>query len=198
MKEEQRQFVLALLGYAVQRDCDAQQLCNASGIDLDELMKGASGALSWSQVTSLWRNASNVCQDERFGLHFGESLQLGALGVVGEVIKHSNTIGAAVTIACSMAPAMTDLFTMSVSKSAKSFTIHLEPTPASKDDEFAAKQVAEFLLVFTVHELDGILLKKLTPDFVALPCMAGDLKEYTRVLRKKPSKGTDYSMTFDK
>ena len=39
-----------------------------------------------------------------FGLHFGESLQLAALGIVGQIIQNSRTVGEALTHAAGFHP----------------------------------------------------------------------------------------------
>ena len=187
MKEHRKQLALSLLAYAVQRDISISQLCQHCNIDLESLKKKPTPELTSKQWHDLWKNASHLCNDPIFGLHFGESLQLSALGAVGEIIKSSDTVGQAIAIACSLTPAITDLFTMEVEKLDKSFFIKLIPT-AKHDDAFVAQQVADLLIAFTIHELNGFLLKKIVPTSITYPYKLPKPEEYERVLHCKPIK----------
>ncbi len=196
MEEQQKQFVLSLLAYAVQRGVSAKQLCQLCNIDLESLRKKFGEAITKKQVNDLWKNVSHLCNDPLFGLHFGESLQLAALGAVGEIIKSSETVGQAITIAASFTPAITDLFKMEVDKSKRKFIIKLVPTD-SKNDDFVSQQIADLLMVFTIHELNGFLLEKIKPNSVVYPHKISNPKEYERVFRCKPIKRVDeYSIEF--
>lgn len=193
MDEQRKQFAISLLAYAVQRGLSAQQLSELSNIDLNELTKKRGVAITTKQVSDLWKNASYLCNDSLFGLHFGESLQLTALGEVGEIIKNSNTVGEAIIIAASLTHLITDLFMMEVMKGKRTFTIQLTPTGSSPDD-FASKQVADLLMVFTTHELNGLLLEKIIPTSVKYPYKVSELKEYERVFHKSVKKADVYSV----
>jgi AraC-like DNA-binding protein len=190
MNEQRKQLALSLLAYAVQRDISISQLSKLCNIDLESFKKKSTPELTSEQWHDLWKNASHLCNDPVFGLHFGESLQLAALGAVGEIIKSSDTVGQAVTIACSFAPSITDLFAMEVEKQDKSFFIRLIPT-TKHDDGFVAQQVLDLLVAFTIHELNGFLLKKIVPDSVAYPYKLSKPEEYERVFHCKPTKRTN-------
>jgi AraC-like DNA-binding protein len=195
MEEQQRQFVLSLLAYSVQREIPAKKLCQLCSIDLEGLTKGHI-EISKKQFNDLWKNASHLCNDPLFGLHFGESLQLAALGIVGEIIKSSDTVGQAISIAASLTGMVTDLFTMKIERSKKSFVIHLISTD-SQNNEFVERQLADLLIVFTIHELNGFLLEKIKPSSVMYPYKISNKKEYERVLRCKTiKKGNGYSIEF--
>src|SRR5690606_26511164 len=106
-----------------------------------------------------------LCDDPLFGLHFGESLQLAAIGAVGEIIKSSETVGQGLTLAASFTPVVTDLFSMEVKKEDETFVVRLVETDREQH-KVVAQQVADFLLAFTIHELNGLLLKKITPNSI--------------------------------
>jgi len=196
MEEQQRRFILSLLAYAVQRGISAKDLCRLSGIDLEALKKKKGVELTPKQRSDLWKNASHLCNDTLLGLHFGESLQLAALGAVGEIIKSSETVGQAITLAASFTPAVTDLFVMEIKKQKKSFSVRLVPTDKNHDD-FVSRQFADLLMVFTIHELNGFMLEKIRPEAVAYPYKLSNPKEYERVLRCKPAtKKSEYALEF--
>ena len=201
METHQRQFILSLLGYAVQKGVSPQPLCKLAQVNLEAIQKGKADALTPKQTSDLWLHASRLCNDPLFGLHFGESLQLAALGVVGQIIQASNTVGDALTIANSLSYLVTDLFTMNVKHGTKTFSIQLVPRPQAEQEwPFLFTQLRDMLMVFIIHELDGLLLVKIHPTAVKFPYPNGtDLTEYERVLRCKPSrKGDTYALEFDK
>src|ERR1700744_4805368 len=101
MEDQLKKLIMGLLAYAAQRDISPETLCRLANITLDNL--GNNGqALSNKQVSDIWTNAIHLSKDKLFGLHFGESLQLSALGIVGEIIKTSDIVGTALTIAASL------------------------------------------------------------------------------------------------
>jgi AraC-like DNA-binding protein len=187
MENQQRQFVLSLLAYAALRDISITTLCRNANVNLASLKKDDAYVLSSRQFDDLWFYASQRSNDPLFGLHFGESLQLSALGVVGEIIKSSRTVGEAVQLAASLTHLVTNLFGMETMKSKKNFIIRLVPRKKDEND-FTLKQMRDFLLVFVVHELDGFLLEKIRPSSLFLPNDISSVNEYERVLRCKPTR----------
>jgi AraC-like DNA-binding protein len=194
MTPQQKQFILALFAYAVQRDIAVSVLTNASGIDPQRLLKDSTYTIQPDQFNKLWLVASDLCHDELFGLHFGESLQLAALGIVGEIIKSSETVGQAITISASLTPLITDAITMNVQYEAKSIVITF--TNTGQVNAIITKQIMDFLLVFTIQELDGFLLQKVKPKRVTLPFSNASL-EYARVLRCNPQTGSKYEIELE-
>ncbi len=111
MEQQLRQLSLLLLAYAAQQDIDPERLCRLAGIDMQRLSSGKAIKAGAEQVNRLWENAAMLSGDPLFGLHFGASAQLAALGVVGGIILTSATVGEAVSQACAMTPLLTNLFT---------------------------------------------------------------------------------------
>lgn len=190
METPQKQFVLSFLAYAALRDISLATLCKNANINLTSLKKDDAYPISSRQVDDLWFQASQLSSDPLFGLHFGESLQLSALGVVGEIIKSSRTVGDAVQLAASLTHLVTDLLGMEVMKSKKSFGVRM--VRLKKDGNgFTLKQMTDLLLVFLIHELDGLLLEKIRPLSVSFPHDAANANEYERVLRCRPTRRKD-------
>lgn len=187
------------MAYAAQRDLPLEKLGRLSGIELDALTSGGPLEVSPKQFNDLWLNTCHLSNDPLFGLHLGESLQLAALGIVGEIIKSSTTVGQGVEHAVALTPLITDLFGMTVQRDAHTFTVRLH-----SDDErraaapFAFGQMVSFFLVFTVHELDGLILARIRPERVTMPYAANAGTEVGRVLRCLPTRSDDeYAITFD-
>jgi AraC-like DNA-binding protein len=199
MEDYQRQFVGNLLGYAVQRDLSSERLCRLSGIDPVILQKPPAASVTTKQVNDLWLNASYLTNDSLFGLHFGESLQLAALGIVGQLIQTSQTVGEALTRAAEFMHLLTDLFVMDISRNNHSFTIQLIPqADQATEFPFMTRHLMDLSLVFVLHEADGLVLEKIKPLMVTLPYSPSDQPEYSRVLRCTAIEQADtYTMTFD-
>jgi AraC-like DNA-binding protein len=201
MENYQRNFVLNLLAYAVQREVDIHELCKRSGIDLNELKKFEKTAFSNKQWNDLWHQAVLITNDALFGLHFGESLQLAALGVVGEIIKTSSTVGDALTQAAALSHVITDLFYIKATVGESDFTITFQVADkAAVQQNIALLQMLDFFMVFTIHELNGLLLAKIKPQKVYSGHEITNYKEYERVLRCTHivKRAKTYTLFFDK
>jgi AraC-like DNA-binding protein len=197
MEEYKRQFALNLLAYAVQRDISVEELCRLSGIGFKAFRDGAAN-IDTRQFNDLWLNAIYLSRDAAFGLHFGESLQLAALGVVGQIIQSSRTVGEALTVAAKSVELITDQVSMEVIQTQKSVTLKF--VPGWKEDEadpIVLRHLLEFFMVFAIHEMDGLVLRRIKPLKAGLT-MQREVgpQEYERVLRCKPQKSSGYTLSF--
>lgn len=191
-------FIIGLLAYATQRDIKAEQLCKLAHIDPGWLTAVNKRPLSEKQVYDLWLNVLRISNDSQFGLHLGESLQLSALGIVGEIIKSSKTVGEAITNAAALVEHVTDWFNMTVSRKTNSFTVHINPLRADWKSYVPALQMLDVLMVFVIHELDGLLLRKIAPLSVSYMPEITNINEYDRVFRCGPvAKSRKNAISFD-
>lgn len=199
MEDYQLRFVGNLLGYAVQRDVSPERLCRLSGIDLEILKQPAKASVTSKQVNDLWLNASHLSSDPLFGLHFGESLQLAALGIVGQIIQNSRTVGEALTHAAEFMHLLTDLFIMTITQTGQSFTVRfVADTDRVADYPFMARHLMDLSMVLVLHEVDGLVLEKIKPQTVTLPYAAPDQPEYERVMRCAAiGQADEYTLEFD-
>lgn len=198
MQDYQKRLALNLLAYAVQKNTSLDDLCRFSGLVLSELKRENSPPPTNQQIDALWLNATQLSHDPLFGLHFGESMQVAALGAVGELIRHSRTIGEALTHAAAFAHLITDLLTMEVFSEEQSFTIQFKPIIRQRaESPIVFRQMMDFFMAFTLHEVDGLVLKKIQPIKVKMPLHEDDLSEYERVLRCQSIQNSDeYEMEF--
>ena len=197
MDDQLKKLVMSLLAYAVQRDISPDTLCRLSDISIVELQKDTE-PLRQKQVDDLWVNAVQLSKDKLFGLHFGESLQLSALGIVGEIIKSSDTVGGALTIAASLTHLITSDFELEVMQGESSFTVRFVPAIVDWQNSASATQTLDLLMVFVIHELDGLMLKKIQPLQVNYMRKIDSAAEYERVMRCRPAtNATENNITFD-
>ncbi|MCW3462023.1 AraC family transcriptional regulator [Chitinophaga nivalis] len=194
-----KQLALGMIAYAVQRDVDAAQLCKHAGIDPEALKHKTCPPVTAQQLQDLWLNAGRLTNDPLFGLHFAESLRPAALGIVGEIIQSSATVGEALTHAAALTHLITDQCRMEVIRTHKTFTVQLIPhTDPGATPPYAFRQLIDLLLVMVIHELDGLVFEKIIPSAVRLAYAVPDVQEYERVFRCKPLKRAgEYSLVFD-
>lgn len=199
MNEHQQQLLRALLAYASQRGADPRRLCALSNIDVRIVQQGHGVSVSTAQVNSLWKNAAHATGDHLFGLHFGEAMQLAALGVVGQIIQTCNTVGEALAQAGALTPLLTDMFRMHIHHGAKQFSISFPADPEKvKAEPYTFRHFSAFLAVFAVHELNGLLMRRLAPVSAQMPYDVPETTEYERVLRcPLRKKAKDLTLTFD-
>lgn len=186
MDNYSKMLASSLLAYCAQRDLPVERLCLLADVDLAALQTGAAKSLTGTQIHELWINAVRLSKDKLFGLHFGESLQLSALGAVGQLIKSCQTVGDALSMAASLVPLITPLFEMRVGSGQSSFFVEIFPSYQQGDTNLVSLQLRDFLTVFTIHELDGLVLKKVRPLAVVYPFTPENSAEYERVLRCRP------------
>ena len=201
MVDYRKNFVIALLSYAIQKDIPAQQLCRLAGINWQSLQGNKAVRISAMQLELLWQHVLELSADPLFGLHFGELMQRSALGVIGTIIRNSFTVGEALEKCAAYSYLLTDLFDMKVirPRSRNGFTVKLLPFK-NKTAAFPLmqRQTLELSMAFILHELDGLLLTKMKPEKVIIPHARKHRSEFERVLRcKKVSNGKEYRMDFD-
>jgi len=184
MEDFKKTFITALLGYAAQKDVPPPELCKLSDIDYGSLNSKDGLFITPILEERLWKNASQLSGDDLFGLHFGESMQLAALGVIGQMLQSSNTVGEALDLGGGMVHLITDLFQIRVSHFNATALIEIIVN-AQKADKlpFTCRHMSDYLAAFILHELDGLILKKIMPSSVNIPYTGSKKGEYQRVFR---------------
>jgi AraC-like DNA-binding protein len=192
-----KRLMLCLLSYASERDLTAEDIFLSAGVDWRTLYD-ETVPLSAGQIGQIWMECIRLSGDPLFGLHFGEALQLSALGVVGEVIKTSATVGSALELSFSLVSTITSTFQVSLRKSAGAFTVHFHPTDDDWKEQLAYYQTLDLLIVFLIHELDGLLIRRIKPLRVSYWREPADPAELQRVFRCTAiSVAPEVSITFD-
>lgn len=184
MSDYKKNLVVSLISYAAQQDIPADQLCRQSGIDLAALRSEEPVIITTRQLNDLFERAVVLSGDRLFGLHFGERLQLAALGLVGAVIRNSRTIEEALENCAAYTPLLTDLFDLTIQSGSGRFIIRLLPFVEKLHAyPMLKKQILLLSMAFVLHEMDGLLLVKMKPTLVQLPYEEFELKEYQRIFR---------------
>ncbi|RYF90954.1 MAG: AraC family transcriptional regulator [Chitinophagaceae bacterium] len=192
MEDYQKKFILALLAHLAQRGVSPERVCELSGIDYKLLTRGNGGMITAARVNSLWKNGAHLAQDNLLGLHFGESMQLAALGIVGQIVQTSSTVGEALSNAGALTHLITDMFQVRIQHDKTSFRIKVlaEKSKAEKFP-FTYRHMSDFLVVFSMHELNGLTLERLQPVQVRFSYQPVDQSEYNRIFRIALTRKTD-------
>ncbi|NML35786.1 AraC family transcriptional regulator [Chitinophaga sp. G-6-1-13] len=193
------QIVLAVIAYAVQRDIDAAKLCQLAGINLTALKKTDAPPVTQQQLDALWLHGTQLSGDPLFGLHFAASVQPAALGVVGQIVQTSATVGEALTHAVALARQLTEQCRMEIARNSKNFTVRFMPATGDVNAPTAAfRTLVELFMVITIHEVSGLMLAKIAPLTVRLPYNVPDVAAYEQIFRCRPTKRAgEYALVFD-
>jgi AraC-like DNA-binding protein len=195
--DHSKRLLLCLIAYAAQKDLSPEAILQRAGVRRNDLYD-ETARISPEQIGYIWTECIRLSNDPLFGLHFGESLQLSALGVVGEVIKTSATVGAALELSFSMVATITTTFHMTLTRDRETFTATFHPSDPHWKELLPFYQTLDLLMVFLIHELDGLLLKKIKPMKVLYGSRISDRDEYQRVLRCPPTPSPETNaVTFD-
>lgn len=194
-----RIFLQALFVFCEERGLDTKRLATLSGISLRELNTKPTFKITNQQLENIWKNIVQLSKNELVGLHFGATMQIAALGVVGQVIQMSNNVKEALQHACSMIHLLTDFYTMKVEEKAKTFTITFQKNNGFDNFSTAQNQMGDFLIAFTLYELKGLLLDNPKPKKASFPTYKKTYdREYENILKCFIKKSDSYVLEFRK
>jgi AraC-like DNA-binding protein len=197
MEDLQKKFILALLAYGVKRNLDPVRVCELSGFKYTQLTHENSKPLTAQQINNVWNTAIHLTNDHLFGLHFAESMQLAALGVVGQIVQTSATVGDALAHACAFTHMVTDMFTLKLKRNEQTTKVMMHA-----DDQKANlfpvthRQLADYLMVFVMLELNGLLMHKLRPVSANFPFHIANTQEYQRIFECPLKQSDELSLEF--
>ena len=189
----------ALIAFCEDRGLDSTRIVALSGFSIAQLMNRSRLEITDQQVESLWKNIVQLSKDELIGLHFGATMQLAALNIVGQIIQTSGTVRDALLQVRSLMHFVTDLYTMEIELGRKTCVIEYRKNEGFDHLPTTQRQFGDFLIALTIHELKGLLLKNLKPTMVGLPSFQRDRSlAYERALRCPARKSEHYIVEFPK
>lgn len=89
-------LVRGMLEFAVGRGADRQVLTAQAGID-ERLLEDPDNRIAFGCYKALMRSACEQCNDPAFALHFGESVDMSEVSIVGLIMNASETMAEAFT-----------------------------------------------------------------------------------------------------
>lgn len=193
-----RIFLQALFLFCQQQNIDIEKLASISGFKIEDLFSAKSFSIDHNQLEVLWRNLIQNTGDELIGLRFGATMQIAALDAVGQIIQTSNTVKDALQQAASLIHLFTDMFSMQLIDNGETFSIVLKKNKKFKNYPNTFNQMGDFLMAFTLHELDGLLLKSLHPIKAEMPTYKEEHHPiYDEILNCPIQKKDSYLLEFD-
>ncbi|ALJ04871.1 hypothetical protein APS56_06940 [Pseudalgibacter alginicilyticus] len=193
-----RIFLQALLLFCEQQNIDIEKLASISGFKVQDLFSAKDFSIDHNKLELLWRNLIQNSGDELIGLRFGATMQIAALDAVGQIIQTSNTVKDALLQAASLIHLFTDMFSMQLIDNGETFSIVLKKNKKFKNYPNTFNQMGDFLMAFTLHELDGLLLKSLHPIKAEMPTFKAEhLPIYDEILNCPIQKKESYLLEFD-
>lgn len=192
-------FLKALLLYCQQQNVDIDTLASRAGFKTIDLFTADDFSIDHNQLETLWKSSVQLTTNPLLGLHFGSTMQIAALDAVGQIIQTSNTIKDALLQAASLVHLLTDLYSMQLVTHEETFSIAFKKNRKFKHYPNTFNQMGDFLMAFTLHELEGLLLKPFLPIKAHMPTYQKALtSSYHKVLNCPIHKSDTYSLEFDK
>ena len=186
-------LIQSLLIYCANQGVEIEKLLADSSISKKILEKNYQGEISADQLEQLWKNAANSTKDRLIGFHFGTTMQLAALNIVGTIIQSSNTVKDALQIASSFVHLLTDMYAMQIEAGSRTTLIRLVSFQQDERYPQTKKHLGDFLLTFTLYELKGLVLLNLKPIQVGLPTFSVEFEtQYKQVFSCPVYKSEDY------
>ncbi|MGO1596104.1 MAG: AraC family transcriptional regulator ligand-binding domain-containing protein [Sphingobacterium sp.] len=193
----QETFLQALFVFCQERDLDSSRLASILGRNTEMLNAEELSPVTNRQMETLWMNIVRDSDNALIGLHFGETMQLAALSVIGQIIQTSNTVKDALEQACALVPLLTDLYTMRINEGPQTFTVSFKKNENLDDFPVYSQQMGDFLVAFTLHELKGLVMEKVRPMKIELPTYNSRYdKIYENILRCRPQWSENYMLEF--
>ncbi len=122
-------------------------------------------------------------QDQFFGLHFGESMNMAAAGLVAQITQTSQNVLQALQYACDFAQLACSSLPMTLEETADAWCLLMNPEPLwASDSPVAVRHTVEGTIVFTIKEFHEITRKAHFPLKIELPYTTPkDRSEYNRL-----------------
>jgi len=197
--EYRRAFLQALFLFCEERNIDAQKIAKLSDISLSDLNTKPTYEITNLNLEKVWKNIVHLSKDDLVGLHFGATMQLAALNIVGQIIQTTNNVKEALRQACSFIHLLTDFYTMHLEEKTKTFTITFQKNNVFGNFTTAQNQMGDFLVAFTLYELRGLLLESPKPIKASFPTFKKNHeREYEVILRCPIEKGDFHFLEFEK
>lgn len=191
-------FLQALFLYCQQQNVDIDKLASVAGFKIKDLFATKDFSVDHNQLEVIWKSSIQSTGDELIGLRFGATMQIAALDAVGQIIQTSNTVKDALLQAASLIHLLTDMFSMQLLNNEKTCSIIFKKNKKFKNYPNTFNQMGDFLMAFTLHELDGLLLAPLKPIKAEMPTYKEEFKfKYSEILSCPIQKKDTYSLEFD-
>lgn len=176
-------FVMNLAQFASQQGADMKKLIALSGKSAEELCQ-EDCKLSPETYNKVIETAIEETDDNSFGLHTGENLNLQAAGLIVQIVHTSETIQQALEYCCEYANLGCSALPTNLIQEGEYFKYTLTPNKLwLKQSLLAVRHTIEGYLAFTVREFHSLTRLKHYPKEIRLTYEnSGNRKELERVV----------------
>ncbi len=177
-------FVFGMIHFASKQGADIKALVDASGHSADDLCLETCKLESY-QYNAVLELAVQQTQDDFFGLHFGESMNMVSAGLVAQITQSCETIKQALDYACEFAQLACSSLPMQLEERKNDYKLSMNPEPVwQQESNLAVKQTVDGTLVFTLNEYQELTRKQHYPIKIHLPfSRPKSTLEYERLLK---------------
>lgn len=177
-------FVLSMIQYAVANGADFQSMLSIADHDYEFLCNEDSrvDSASYNRVIEA---CVDLTQDDLFGLHAGEYLNLSAAGLIGQITQTSTTVKEALEYCCEFANLGCRALPMALEAVDKGYKVDFIPDPIwEKESEVATRQTIDGVLAFTLREFHLLTIQKFYPKEIGFAfSRPKDVSEYERIFK---------------
>jgi len=192
-------FIASMIDFAGRQGANASGLYQQAGGQAE--LNREDSKVEYQQYNRLLEQITAETGDEFFGLHFGESMNMTAAGLVAQITQTSETIKQALQYACDFAQLACSSLPMRLEEKEDHYVLHLDPEPIwANDSPTAVRHTVEGTIVFTIKEFHELTRKQYFPLQLNLPyARPKDQSEYERLFQCPMSFGQKgISIYFEK
>lgn len=177
-------FVLGVIEYAALRGADRHLLIGISGIDVQQLAQEDT-RLSSEVYNAVLEQIVTTTNDELFGLHLGEYMNLSASGIIGQITKTSSTVLEAMQYCCEFSSLGCRALPLELEEQDDKYVLSLSPDRAwSRESKQSVQQTIDGVIGFTIREFHALTLNKHYPVAVYLARdKPVDTSEHERIMK---------------
>jgi len=193
-------FLLSMIQFASERGAEFESLLNISGHDYAFLCEEES-RVEAAVYNRVLEQILQETDDDLFGLHAGENLNLAAAGLVGQISQTSSTVKEALEYCCEFANLGCRALPMKLEKTEKGYLLAFIPDPEWKlQSEEAAKQTIDGTLAFSLREFHLLTVQNYYPIEVGFDHNRTESHtEYERIFKCSIKYNCEYTyMLFSK
>jgi AraC-like DNA-binding protein len=168
---------------AVSRGADLNEVCQALEIDPKHLTE-SERLVPFKPAAEVWDVTLQHTQDPLLGLHLGEEIGLGVLGILGYLMQSCRTLQEAVVILCKYNSLHSTMLKYVLEESGTTIVIRYEPAILWQHQyPESVRQSIELAMSVMIRIFNVLSGKKIFPVRVELAYPARAIPEYERIFQ---------------
>lgn len=176
-------FALNIAQFASEQGGNFEELISCTNSSIEQLCR-EDYYIESKEYNLLVESAIKATNDEFFGLHSAENLNVSAAGLIAQITQTCSTVKQALEYCCEFASLGCSSLPMTLVELPNEYKLILTPDPAwAKSSPLALRHTTEGVLAFSVKEFHTLTRNKHYPSSIKLPWKSTKkTEEYSRVL----------------